>query len=161
MKTTNGLQARARRIARVSGYVAVPVVAVILPALSWVQPTLRLNYDAHPIGYVWPLIGLAALAGTLIFRARERDLAAFTSSSVMLLGLLASTAWGSYPNILIATTDPAKSLTITNASAGGNGLQAAVWWFTIGVATAISYQIFIHRLFRGPVKPDPRDFSAH
>ncbi len=161
MKTTNGLQARARRVARFSGYVAVPVVALILPALSLVQPSFKLNYDAHPIGYVLPLIGLAALAGMLIFRARQRDVAALASSSVLLLGLLASTAWGSYPNILIATSDPAKSLTITNASAGSYGLQAALWWFTIGVAVAIIYQIFIHRLFWGPVKPDSHDFSAH
>ena len=161
MKTTNGLQGRVRRVARVSGYAAVPVLALLLPALSWVQPSFKLNYDAHPIGYVFPLICLTALAAMQFFRTREWDVAALASSSVVLLGLLASTAWGSYPNILIATTDPAKSLTITNASAGVYGLQAAMWWFTIGLAVVMFYQIFIHRLFWGPVKPDSHDFSAH
>jgi len=161
VKTTNQLQVRARRVARVSGYVAVPVVALIVTALSLVQPSFRLNYDAHPIGYVFPLICLAALAAMLFFRTREGDAAALASSSVVLLALLASTAWGSYPNILIATSDSAKSLTITNASAGTYGLQAAVWWFTIGLAVVMVYQFIIHRLFWGPVKPDSHDFSAH
>ena len=161
MKTTGDLQARARRVARLSAYGTVLLVALVLPALSGVQPSFRLNYDAHPIGYGWPLMGLAALLALLVFRARERDVAAFAASSVLLLGLLAGTAWGSYPNILIATADPSLSLTITNASAGTYGLQAAVWWFTIGLAIVITYQLCIHRLFWGPVKTEPRDLSAH
>lgn len=159
MKTTGELQARARHVARLSGYAAVLLVALVLPALSVVQPSFRLNYDAHPIGYGLPLIGLAALAALLVFRSRDQDVAAFLSSSVLLLGLLAGTAWGSYPNILIATTDPSYSLTITNASAGSYGLQAAFWWFTIGLAIVIIYQILIHRVFWGPVKPEPNHTS--
>lgn len=161
MKTTGELQARARRVARLSGYATALFVALVLPALSVVQPSFRLNYDAHPIGYGLPLMGLAALAALLVFRTGERDVAAFCASSLLLLGLLAGTAWGSYPNILIATSDPALSLTITNASAGSYGLQAAVWWFTIGLAIVIVYQVCIHRLFWGPVKPESTDFSAH
>ncbi len=161
MKTTSELQARARRVARLTGYAAALLVASVLPVLSLVQPSLRLNYDAHPIGYGLPLIALAALIAVQVFRAQERDVAAFTASSLLLLGLLGGIAWGSYPNILIATTDPAHSLTVTNASAGSDGLRAAFWWFTIGLATVIAYQICIHRLFWGPVKPGSGDFSAH
>nr|MBA3754403.1 cytochrome d ubiquinol oxidase subunit II [Nitrospira sp.] len=161
MKTTGELRARARRVARLCGYAAVPLIAVVLAALSLVQPSFRINYDAHPIGYGLPLIGLAALAALLVFRTGERDAAAFCSSSILLLGLLTGTAWGSYPNILIATTDPANSLTVTNASAGSYGLRAAFWWFTIGLGIVIVYQVCIHRLFWGPVKSGSSDFSAH
>lgn len=161
MKTTNELQARARRVARLSGYAAVLLLALVLPALSVVQASFRLNYDAHPIGYGVPLIGLAALIAMLLFRAKERDVAAFGSSSLLLLSLLTGIAWGSYPNLLIDTTDPAHSLTITNASAGSYGLQAAFWWFAIGLAIIIAYQVWIHSLFWGPVKPGASDSSAH
>lgn len=161
MKTTGDLRASVRRVARVSGYASALLVALVLPALSLVQPSFRLNYDAHPIGYGLPLIALAALIAVQVFRAQERDVAAFSSSSLLLLGLLGGIAWGSYPNILIATTDPAHSLTVANASAGSDGLQEAFWWFTIGLATVIAYQICIHRLFWGPVKPGSSDFSAH
>ncbi len=159
MKTTGELRARARRLARLSGYAAVLLVALVLPALSVVQASFRLNYDAHPIGYGLPLIGLAALIAVLRFRAHDRDVAAFGSSSLMLLSLLTGIAWGSYPNILIATTDPAHSLTVANASAGAYGLQAAFWWFTIGLAIIIVYQVWIHRLFWAPVKPGVNDSS--
>ena len=161
VKTTGELQVRARRLARGSAYAAVLLVGLVLSALSIVQPSFRLNYDAHPIGYGLPLVGLAALTALLVFRVKERDMAALVSSSLLVLSLLAGTAWGSYPNILIATTGAPNSLTITNASAGRDGLQTAIWWFSIGLATVILYQICIHRLFWGPVKTESSDFSAH
>ena len=65
--------------------------------------------------------------------------------------MLASTAWGSYPNILIATTDPANSLTITNAAAGAYGMQVALWWFLIGFSLVIVYQVYAYRAFWGKV----------
>lgn len=161
MKTIGELQARARRLARLSAYCSVLFVALVLPALSMVQPSFRLSYDAHPIGYGLPLMALAAFMALLVFRARERDVAAFAASSLILLSLLAATAWGSYPNILMATGNPAHSLTIANASSGSYGLQAAFWWFTIGLAIVILYQICIHRLFWSPVKPESSDVSVH
>jgi cytochrome d ubiquinol oxidase subunit II len=161
MKTTGDLQGRIRRIARLNGYGTVVLLLLVLAALSVVQPSFRQNYDAYPIGYALPLTGLAALVALLVCRAKDRDMPAFASSSVLLLSLLAAVAWGAYPNLLIATTDASLSLTIHNASAGKSGLQAAFWWFTGGVLAAISYQFAIHRLFRGPVKDDPTDFTAH
>lgn len=161
MKTTGELQVRARRLARLGAYTAVPLVAVVVLALSMVQPSYRVNYDAHPIGYGFPLMGLAGLVALLVLRTRDRDAAAFGASSLFLLGLLGGTAWGSYPNILIATGDPAHSLTVTNASAGAYGLEAAWWWFTIGIAIVITYQVIINRLFWGPVKPESHDSSAY
>lgn len=156
MKTTGELQNRVRSAARLSGYAAVLFVALVLPALSVVQPSFRLNYDAHPVGYAFPLVGLASLAALLLFRSRNQDTAAFFSSSLLLLGLLAGTAWGSYPKILIATTNPSNSLTIINASAGNYGLQAAFWWFIIGLSIVIAYQTYIHRVFQGPVELESR-----
>lgn len=161
MKTMGDVQARARSLAARSGYLAVALVPLVLLSLHNVQPSYRLNYDAHPIGYALPAMGFTALAALVVFRRRDRDVAAFVASSLFLLGLLASAAWGSYPNILIATTDPAHSLTTTNASAGTYGLQAAFWWFTIGITIVVTYQVIINRLFWGPVKPESADSSAH
>jgi len=161
MRTTGELQTKARAVATWSGYGTAVLVALVLSAVSVVQPGFRLNYDTHPIGYGLPLIGVTALAAGIIFRTHNRDVVVFSSSSLLLLGLLAGTAWGSYPNILIATTDPSHSLTITNASAGPYGLQVAVWWFTIGLALVVTYQASIHRLFWEPGKRGPIVPSAH
>jgi cytochrome bd ubiquinol oxidase subunit II len=154
MKCDGALRARASHVSRVSGFVVVGMVAVVLATIPFVQPTLRLNYAVHPIGYVFPFLGITALAAALQFRRRERDLAAFGASSLFILAMLISTAWGIYPNILIATTDPANSLTVSNATAGAYGMQVALWWFLIGFSLVIVYQVYAHRVFWGKVTLD-------
>ena len=52
---------------------------------------------------------------------------------------------------LIATTEPANSLTIFNAAAGAYGLQAGAVWFVLGFVLIIVYQVYAHRAFWGKV----------
>ncbi len=87
-------------------------LVLAVAALPFVQPSLRLNYSAHPTGYLFPFTGLVALTAALYMRRRERDIEAFCASGVFILTMLSSVAWGVYPNILIATGDPAYSLTV-------------------------------------------------
>jgi cytochrome d ubiquinol oxidase subunit II len=131
---------------------AVVLVGLALTAVPFVQPSFRLNYDAHPIGYAFPLIGVVALVAALGLRSRDWDAGAFYATSLMILALLAGTAWGSYPNILIATGDPANNLTVTNATAGAYGMQVGLWWFLIGFGLIVAYQIIAHRAFWGKVQ---------
>lgn len=154
MKCDGELRARASRVSALSGFAVVGLVVLVLATVSFVQPTFRLNYAAHPIGYVFPFLGVAALAAALHFRRRDGDAAAFGASSLFILAMLASTAWGSYPNILIATTGPANSLTITNATAGAYGMQVGLWWFLVGFGLVIVYQVYAHRVFWGKVRLD-------
>ena len=82
MKTTGEMQARARRAATYGSYIVALLLLSALPALSLVQPSYRLNYDAHPIGYGWPIMGFAALGVLFFSRKRNRDVAAFVSSII-------------------------------------------------------------------------------
>jgi len=154
MKCDGELRARASRVSALSGFAVVGLVVLVLATVPFVQPTFRLNYAAHPVGYVFPSLGVAALAAALHFRRRDGDAAAFGASSLFILAMLASTAWGSYPNILIATTGPANSLTITNATAGAYGMQVGLWWFLVGFSLVIVYQVYAHRVFWGKVRLD-------
>lgn len=154
MKTDGELRVRASSLSKLSGLAVIGLVVLVLATIPFVQPSFRLNYAAHPVGYVFPSIGVAALAAALEFRRRDRDPAAFAASSLFIVAMLASTAWGSYPNILIATTDPANSLTITNAAAGAYGLQVGLWWFLLGFILVIIYQVYAHRVFWGKVRLD-------
>jgi cytochrome bd ubiquinol oxidase subunit II len=154
MKCDGALRARASHVSTVSGYAVVGLVVLVLATIPFVQPSFRLNYAAHPIGYVFPLLGVTALAAAIQFRRRDGDFAAFGASSVFILAMLASTAWGSYPNILIATTDPANSLTVSNATAGAYGMQVALWWFLLGFGLVVVYQVYVHRVFWGKVTLD-------
>ncbi len=152
MKTEGQLRGQASRAAWLTGLAVAVLVGLAVTAVSFVQPSFRLNYAAHPIGYVFPFIGLVALVAALGLRRREWDAGSFYSTSLMILAILASTAWGSYPNILIATNDPANSLTVTNATAGAYGMQAGLWWFPIGFGLIVAYQVIAHRAFWGKVQ---------
>ena len=88
---------------------------------------------------------------TLVFRRRQRDVAAFMASSLFIAAMLGSVAWGCYPNILIATNDPAHSLTVFNAATDEYGLRVGLLWFLIGFVLVIAYQVYAHRCFWGKV----------
>lgn len=152
MKTDGTMRERASRLARLSGFATAGLVVLVLAAVSVVQPGFLFNYSTYPIGRLLPGTGMAALAATLYFRSRERDSEAFWASSLFILTMLASVAWGSYPNILIATTDPANSLTIFNAAAGAYGLEIGLVWFLLGFSLVLVYQVCLHRAFWGKVR---------
>lgn len=152
MKTEGQLRGQARHAAWLIGSAMTVLVGLAVIAVPFVQPSFHLNYAAHPIGCVFPLIGLAALVAALGLRRRDRDEGAFYATCFLILSMLASTAWGSYPNILIATNDPANSLTVTNATAGAYGMHVGLWWFLIGFGLIIVYQVIAHRAFWGKVQ---------
>ena len=62
-----------------------------------------------------------------------------------------------YPNILIATTDPANSLTIYNSATSDYALRLGLVWFTIGFTLAAGYTLYMYRSFRGKVRLSPED----
>jgi cytochrome d ubiquinol oxidase subunit II len=152
VKTDGPVRERAARAAWLAGWTAVGLAALAVLVLPVVQPILRANYDAHPAGYAFPLGGSLALAGAMVLRRLHRDAQAFAASSLCILSFLGSVAWGMYPHILIATTDPAGSLTVFNATSGDYGLQAGLWWFVPGFGLVMAYSVIVHRAFRGKVR---------
>jgi len=80
----------------------------------------------------------------------RREKAAFLSSGAYLVGMLASTAFGLYPEVLPATPG-GRSLTVTNAAAAQYGLSVGLIWWTIGIGLAAVYFVLTYRLFRGKV----------
>lgn len=153
MKTEGKLYERAVVAAKLAGWLALGSALLVRLGITFIQPSFRLNYTAHPMGYVLPIGGAIALAATLVLRRRQRDVAAFMTSGLFIIAMLGSIAWGCYPNILIAT-EPANSLTIFNATAGAYGLQVGLVWFLIGFALAIAYQVYAQRAFWGKVLTD-------
>jgi cytochrome d ubiquinol oxidase subunit II len=152
VKAEGELRERARRAAWLTGSAVVLLVGLALTAVPFVQSSFYVNYAAHPIGYVFPSLSMAALVSALEMRRRNWDAGAFSATSLFILTMLAGTAWGLYPNILIATNDPANSLTVTNATAGAYGMQIGLWWFLIGFGLIIAYQACVHWAFWGKVK---------
>jgi cytochrome bd ubiquinol oxidase subunit II len=86
----------------------------------------------------------------VLFHLRNDDRAAFLSSGAYIIGMLTSTVFGVYPQVLPAV-DPANSLTIYNASASPYGMAVGLVWWSIGMVLAVVYFVVIYRLFRGKV----------
>jgi cytochrome d ubiquinol oxidase subunit II len=108
------------------------------------------SFYERPWGFIFPVLAVAGLALVGYFGFRWRDRAAFLSSGAYIAGMMASTAFSVYPNVLPAV-DPENSLTVYNASGSAYGLAVGLAWWSIGMVLAAIYFVVIYRLFRGKV----------
>jgi len=150
VKTEGALNARSRRISRFFTFATAALTVLATAATFWVSPQMLGSFGARPYGYVLPLMAIAGLVGMVLFNFREGERAAFLSSGAYIIGMLTSTVFGVYPNVLPAV-DPANSLTIHNASASQYGMTVGLIWWSIGMVLAAVYFVVIYRLFRGKV----------
>ena len=150
VKTEGALNARSRRISRFFTYATAGLTMLATAATFWVSPQMLGSFGARPYGYVLPLVAIAGLVGMVLFNFRDDERAAFLSSSAYIIGILTSTVFGVYPDVLPAV-DPANSLTIHNASASQYGMTVGLVWWSIGMVLAAVYFVVIYRLFRGKV----------
>jgi cytochrome d ubiquinol oxidase subunit II len=151
LKTEAELQARARRIAA-RAWPATIILAVLGTAATfYVRSGLLLNFGARPWGFGFPLVAVAGLVAVRYFAARGRDGASLVASSFFLAGMLASSAFALYPDVLPATGG-VNSLTVNNAAAPQYGLIVGLAWWIVGMALAAIYFVLIYRLFWGKVR---------
>jgi cytochrome bd ubiquinol oxidase subunit II len=157
VKTEHDLNTRARRFAWLGWISTILLTTLTTMATFYLRPGMLSAFVERPWGVVLPALALGGLAGIGYFNFKERDKAAFLSSSAYILGMLTSTVFAVYPEVLPAV-DPANSLTIYNASASPYGLGVGLIWWSIGMVLAAVYFIFIYRLFRGKVRLDDEGY---
>ncbi|MEW6636503.1 MAG: cytochrome d ubiquinol oxidase subunit II [Actinomycetota bacterium] len=150
VKTEGVLNTRSHRISRTFALATVVLTAVATPATFWVSPWMLQGFLDRPYGFVLPVVAIAGLVGMIAFSFAERDRPAFLSSSAYILGMLTSTVFAVYPNVLPAV-NPENSLTIQNAAASDYGQAVGLVWWSIGMVLAAIYFVIIYRLFRGKV----------
>ena len=155
-KTLGTVNQKARRAAAYLWWGVATLTAGGLVATLSVRPEMINNYRTAKVGFLIPAIVLAGLASMAYFRVSGRDWAAFVGSCAYITGMLAGAAFGLYPNLLPASNDPGRGLTIHNAAASHYGLAVGLAWWSIGTALAICYFAYIYHRFRGKVDiPDP------
>ncbi|MGH9864651.1 MAG: cytochrome d ubiquinol oxidase subunit II, partial [Candidatus Acidiferrales bacterium] len=149
LKTEGVLHERARKLAAAFWW-AVALFTILITWSSFVlQPHLQASYAARPWGYIFPAIAVAALIGIVVFLKDESR--AFYASCAYLVGMLASVAFGLYPDVLPASTNPTLSLTVENAKAADYGLKIGLAWWSIGIILATIYFVMVYRRFAGKV----------
>jgi cytochrome d ubiquinol oxidase subunit II len=152
LKTEGALNARARRAAA-GVWWGVILLTVIVALLTFrVQSQVAANLSQHPWGYLFPGLALAGILSVRWFLSRKDDITAFLASCAYLVGMLTSVAFGLYPLVLPASTNPAYSLTIYNAKAADYGLKIGLAWWILGMALATGYFVYTYRHFAGKVR---------
>ena len=144
-RTEGDLQQRARALGSKTWWAVLTLTALITFFSFRLQPHLEAQFSAHPWGYVFPLLGLAGLAGMRFFSSQQRDTAAFLSSCLYLTGMLTSAAFGVFPYVIPSNIAPEAGLTIFNASAAPYGLYIGLAWWIPGMLLAAGYSIFVYR----------------
>jgi len=100
---------------------------------------------APPWGWIFPILAVIGIAGVRIFFGRS-ELRAFLCSCLAIAGMLASAAFGIFPNVPPAAQDPRFSLTVYNASAATYGLTVGLVWWIPAFILVIGYFVLTYRV---------------
>ncbi len=82
---------------------------------------------------------------------KGKEKLAFLASSLYIAFMLLGAAFALYP-VVLSARDPQYDLTIYNTAAGSHGLSVGLAWWTLGAVLAVSYFVFVYRMFRGKVQ---------
>jgi cytochrome bd ubiquinol oxidase subunit II len=152
LKTDGDLGNSAKKVASFVWPLQLALTLISLVATWFVQPAIKTNYVAYPIGFLIPIVVFASLVLILVWTRKGKELHAFLASCVYITGMLVGAVFALYPLVLPASTDSGYSLTIYTAAAGHHGLAVGLVWWLLGMILALGYFVFLYRLFRGKVQ---------
>ncbi|HWR17537.1 MAG TPA: cytochrome d ubiquinol oxidase subunit II [Terriglobales bacterium] len=151
LKTEGDVNTRARKIASALWPVQLGLTLLSLFASVWANPALATNFKRWPIGVAIPVLVFASLFAMWRLHAKGNEKYAFLSSCAYLALMLGGAAFAAYPNVLLASGDPANNLTIYNTATGAYGMKVGFVWWSIGIVIAIGYFVFLFKMFKGKV----------
>jgi cytochrome d ubiquinol oxidase subunit II len=122
----------------------VPAAAANFRRFAWAVPVLVLN-----------VLGIAYLPRALYTGRYGR---AFAASSFTIVALVFLFAMALYPNVLPASNDPARSLTIYNAASSAKTLKIGLLIAGIGMPFVLAYTGVVYWTFRGKVRLDESSY---
>jgi cytochrome d ubiquinol oxidase subunit II len=149
-RCVGALRARALVLADRAWLATLVLTALGTAATFYVRPELLRSFTARPWGIVFPLLAVVGLLGVRAMRGRRPDGGMLVASGAYLVGMLSSSAFVIYPAVLPAT-NPANTLTVTNAAAPPYGLSVGLAWWCLGMVLAAIYFVLVYRMFWGKV----------
>jgi cytochrome bd ubiquinol oxidase subunit II len=154
MKTEGVVRDRSRRWSSGAWWGVFLASAAALTATWSIRPGIWENFIHHPWGYIFPALGAAGLAGMKLANRSGNDTFAFLSSASFIAGMMASTAFALFPDVLPSSGDPSLSLTVYNTASGSYALGVGVVWWMIGMAGIIASFTYLFFKVSGKVKQD-------
>jgi cytochrome d ubiquinol oxidase subunit II len=158
LKTEGDLQARIRDWVRplIIAFVILYVLTT-MATLLW-QPHLAERMRAQPFWFLVPVLTMLAVANVPREIFHGRELRAFLSSCAAIGLLVTLIGIGLYPNLLLASNDPANSLTIINGASSQKTLEIMLVIALIGMPLVVAYTGVIYWVFRGKVALDKASY---
>jgi cytochrome d ubiquinol oxidase subunit II len=147
-KTEGELRERARQQVLWLGPIAA-VLAVIF--LVWTLVHLGSSADQFGVTLAVAAIAAVALLGGLFATSRGRDGWAFVGTGLAIVAATATLFVALHPNVMPSTTNPAYSLTVTNASSSHYTLTVMSWVALIFTPLVLLYQGWTYWVFRARV----------
>ena len=140
LKTTGELRARARSLA---GKLALIEVAGGGIFLLWTQ----LDHGKS-ITWITTLLTAGLLIAALFANTQGREGWSFGYHAAGILMAVATLFLGLFPNVMPSSTDPAFSLTVTNASSTAYTLTIMTWVAVVFTPIVLAYQTWTYWVFR-------------
>lgn len=110
------------------------------------------NYGKYPWMMLAPVLGFAGALGAIIgFRARK-EIFGMLSSSISVLGVVATAGVSMFPFILPSSEDPASSLTVWDSSSSHLTLFIMLVCAVIFVPIILAYTTFVYNIMWGKVR---------
>jgi cytochrome d ubiquinol oxidase subunit II len=147
LKTDGDMKRSAKYWARKTWMVAVLLFALTTVLTIIFQPRLVDNWMSLPILWIIPVLTLFVMILIRVFIRLGYPGRAFASSSLTIVGLMATGAISIFPNMVPASNHPAFSLTLGNASSSSLTLKTMLIIAIIGMPFVLWYSIWAHRVF--------------
>ncbi|HEU4675414.1 MAG TPA: cytochrome d ubiquinol oxidase subunit II [Motilibacteraceae bacterium] len=146
LKTVGPVRGEARRLAEKLGLVTA-VLAVAF--LGWTYADSRDTWSL-----VLSLGAAVALLGALAANRRESEGWAFVLTAATIVLATGALFTALFPDVMPSTTDPAFSLTVTNASSTPYTLKVMSWVAVVMTPFVVAYQAWTYWVFRQRIGRD-------
>jgi len=156
LKTTGPVRDRALSAGRAAW---AAWIALWLALTAYSRLAAPRAWEAPPVP-VWlaPLLFLAAAAAARRVWGRGARRATFAFSSAAVAMAVATLGASIFPNLVPALGDPARSLTVSNASSSPLTLRVMLIVALAGMPVVLGYTAFIYSRFAGPVALDEHSY---
>lgn len=154
MKVEGIISERATAFAR-KVWIVVVVLSVLMVVATYFYTDLVGRLGINP--GVIPLAGIATILLSGLFIHRKRYGWAFGMTSLMVVLTVATAFLIMFPRVMISTTDPAFSLTISNASSSQYTLTVMTIVAAIFTPIVLIYQGWTYWIFRKRITTDPKN----
>ncbi|HWL98343.1 MAG TPA: cytochrome d ubiquinol oxidase subunit II [Nocardioidaceae bacterium] len=145
LRTTAGLRARALRLGRVAGVLALAALVVFV---VW---TTRLA-DVDPLALT-ALVAAPVLVVASLAMLGRRDGLTFAATALAMTASVGSLFAALYPNVLVSSTSAAFNLTVQNTASGDYALQVMTVTAAIFMPLVLLYQGWAYVVFRRRLSP--------